>query len=30
MLDVTPERIDKFAFDPCKHMIISGFYLFLL
>ena len=25
MLDVTPEKIDKFSFDPCKHMIIYGF-----
>lgn len=22
MLDVTPEKIDRFSFDPCKHMII--------
>jgi hypothetical protein len=30
LLDVTPEGIDKFSFDPCKHMLIDGFYMFLL
>lgn len=28
VLDVTPERIEKFSFDPCKHMLIYGFIYF--
>lgn len=27
MLDVTPGGIDKFSFDPCKHMLIYSFFL---
>ncbi|KAL5076402.1 hypothetical protein RYX36_015386 [Vicia faba] len=30
VLDVTSERIEKFSFDPCKHMLIYGFNLFML
>lgn len=28
VLDVTADRVDKFSFDPCKHMSIYGFIFF--